>query len=62
MRAKLDLDLNYAGRLDFMLADSNMSSKFLHISNGAVEVDSSVMGAQQGGKKMKVPLNSRLVA
>lgn len=33
--------------------------QFLHINNGSVEVDASIMGGQQEGKKMKVPLNSR---
>jgi hypothetical protein len=33
--------------------------QFLHINNGAMELDSSIMGDQQEGKKMKVPLNSR---
>lgn len=33
--------------------------QLLQINNGAVEVDASVMGAQQDTKKMKVPLNSR---
>ncbi|KAJ6900681.1 hypothetical protein NC652_026703 [Populus alba x Populus x berolinensis] len=32
--------------------------QFLHINNGAVELDPSIMGAQQEGKKIKVPLNS----
>ncbi|KAJ6986832.1 hypothetical protein NC653_020157 [Populus alba x Populus x berolinensis] len=40
--------LTYEGLLD----------EFLHINNGAVELDSSIMGVQQEGKKMKVPLNS----
>ena len=31
----------------------------LQISNGSVEVEASIMGAQQDGKKVKVPLNSR---
>jgi hypothetical protein len=31
----------------------------LEIHNGTVEVDASIMGAQQDGKKVKVPLNSR---
>jgi hypothetical protein len=31
----------------------------LQISNGTVEVETSIMGAQQDGKKVKVPLNSR---
>ena len=33
--------------------------QFLGINNGAVELDSSIMGVQQEGKKIKVPLNSR---
>ncbi|KAJ4834633.1 Vacuolar protein-sorting-associated protein 33 [Turnera subulata] len=40
--------LTYEGLLD----------EFVSINNGAVEVDSKVMGVQQDGKKMKVPLNS----
>ncbi|KAF5947917.1 hypothetical protein HYC85_013874 [Camellia sinensis] len=32
--------------------------QFLRVNNGAVELDSSIMGAQQEGKKIKVPLNS----
>jgi hypothetical protein len=35
--------------------------QFLHIVNGAVELDASVMGVtQQEVKKIKVPLNSRV--
>lgn len=33
--------------------------QFLGVNNGAVELDSSIMGIQQEGKKIKVPLNSR---
>lgn len=33
--------------------------QFLGVNNGAVELDSSIMGVQQEGKKLKVPLNSR---
>ncbi|KAJ4720732.1 Vacuolar protein-sorting-associated protein 33-like protein [Melia azedarach] len=41
--------LTYEGLLD----------EFLRINNGSVEIDTSIMGAQQqDGKKMKVPLNS----
>uniref|UniRef100_M1C5P9 ATVPS33 (Arabidopsis thaliana vacuolar protein sorting 33); protein transporter n=1 Tax=Solanum tuberosum TaxID=4113 RepID=M1C5P9_SOLTU len=40
--------LTYEGLLD----------EFLGINNGAVELDSSIMGVQQEGKKIKVPLNS----
>lgn len=31
----------------------------LGINNGAVELDASIMGVQEEGKKMKIPLNSR---
>ncbi|XP_030929740.1 vacuolar protein-sorting-associated protein 33 homolog isoform X2 [Quercus lobata] len=30
----------------------------LHVNNGSVELDASIMGLQQEGKKIKVPLNS----
>eukprot|EP00250_Pteridium_aquilinum_P019526 c24468_g2_i1 orf=167-1996(-) len=46
--------LTYEGLLD----------EFLHVNNGAVEIDASILGAPQGGKKpqsdkkIKVPLNS----
>ncbi|XWS07999.1 hypothetical protein CRYUN_Cryun41cG0039300 [Craigia yunnanensis] len=40
--------LTYEGLLD----------EFLRINNGSVELDASIMGVQQEGKKMKVPLNS----
>ena len=33
--------------------------QILHVNNGAVELDASIMGVQQEGKKVKVPLNSR---
>ena len=33
--------------------------QFLHINNGAAEVDASITGATQSNKKMKIPLNSR---
>ncbi|KAJ6311493.1 hypothetical protein OIU77_013287 [Salix suchowensis] len=39
--------LTYEGLLD----------EFLHINNGAVELDPSIMGVQREGKKIKVPLN-----
>lgn len=35
--------------------------QFLHINNGSVEIDASILGLQQEGKKTKVPLNSRWV-
>jgi len=36
-----------------------VSLQFLHINNGSVEIDASILGLQQEGKKTKVPLNSR---
>jgi len=33
--------------------------QMLQINNGSVEVDASIMGAQEDAKKVKVPLNSR---
>ncbi|KAF1860356.1 hypothetical protein Lal_00037695 [Lupinus albus] len=35
-----------------------LDREFLHVSNGSVELDASIMGLQQEGKKTKVPLNS----
>ncbi|RDX72905.1 Vacuolar protein-sorting-associated protein 33-like protein, partial [Mucuna pruriens] len=35
-----------------------LDREFLHINNGSVELDASIMGLQQEGKKTKVPLNS----
>ncbi|XP_050941179.1 vacuolar protein-sorting-associated protein 33 homolog isoform X3 [Cucumis melo] len=40
------------------LTYEGLFDEFLHVSNGSVELDSSIMGAQQDGKKIKVPLNS----
>ncbi|XP_042475287.1 vacuolar protein-sorting-associated protein 33 homolog isoform X2 [Macadamia integrifolia] len=40
--------LTYEGLLD----------EFLRINNGSMELDASIMGIQQEGKKVKVPLNS----
>ncbi|QCE08851.1 lysine-specific histone demethylase 1 [Vigna unguiculata] len=40
------------------LLDEAKKYFFLHINNGSVELDASIMGLQQEGKKTKVPLNS----
>ncbi|KAL3520754.1 hypothetical protein ACH5RR_018903, partial [Cinchona calisaya] len=40
------------------LAYKGLLDEFLGVNNGAMEVDSSIMGIQQEGKKIKVPLNS----
>ncbi|CAH8268644.1 unnamed protein product [Arabidopsis lyrata] len=54
----LDREVDMVTPMCSQLTYEGLIDEFLHISNGAVEVDSSVMGAQQEGKKMKVPLNS----
>ncbi|KAI5399760.1 Vacuolar protein-sorting-associated protein 33, variant 3 [Lathyrus oleraceus] len=36
-----------------------LDREFLHINNGSVEIDGSILGLPQDGKKTKVPLNSR---
>ncbi|GJN12098.1 hypothetical protein PR202_ga30345 [Eleusine coracana subsp. coracana] len=47
--------LTYEGLLDEVLFGY---LEMLQINNGSVEVDASIMGTQQDGKKVKVPLNS----
>ncbi|EOA25776.1 hypothetical protein CARUB_v10019139mg, partial [Capsella rubella] len=54
-----ELEVDMVTPMCSQLTYEGLIDEFLHISNGAVEVDSSVMGAQQEGRKMKVPLNSR---
>ncbi|CAF2047566.1 unnamed protein product [Brassica rapa subsp. narinosa] len=54
----LDREVDMVTPMCTQLTYEGLLNEFLHISNGAVEVDSSVMGSQQEGKKMKVPLNS----
>lgn len=47
---------------DFRLKQSLIGVRqLLRVNNGAVELDASIMGGQQDGKKMKVPLNSRYI-
>ncbi|KAL9323210.1 hypothetical protein ACSQ67_011263 [Phaseolus vulgaris] len=51
--------LTYEGLLDEAKHLPNkFCDVFLHINNGSVELDASIMGLQQEGKKNKVPLNS----
>ncbi|CAB41098.1 vacuolar protein sorting-like protein [Arabidopsis thaliana] len=57
----LDREVDMVTPMCSQLTYEGLIDEILHISNGAVEVDSSVMGAQQEGKKMKVPLNSRIL-
>ncbi|KAL8251781.1 hypothetical protein R6Q59_035474 [Mikania micrantha] len=55
----LDRELDMVTPMCTQLTYEGLLDEFLHINNGAVEVEASIMGAnQQDGKKMKVPLNS----
>ncbi|XP_024969403.1 vacuolar protein-sorting-associated protein 33 homolog [Cynara cardunculus var. scolymus] len=55
----LDRELDMVTPMCSQLTYEGLMDEFLHINNGAVEIDASIMGAnQQDGKKMKVPLNS----
>ncbi|KAG6538606.1 hypothetical protein ZIOFF_003730 [Zingiber officinale] len=50
--------LTYEGLLDEVSIGDLIPQGILQINNGSVEVDTTVMGSQQDGKKVKVPLNS----
>ncbi|XP_021998491.1 vacuolar protein-sorting-associated protein 33 homolog isoform X2 [Helianthus annuus] len=55
----LDRELDMVTPMCTQLTYEGLLDELLHINNGAVEIDASIMGAnQQDGKKMKVPLNS----
>lgn len=54
----LDRELDMVTPMCSQLTYEGLVDEFFHINNGAVELDASVMGAQQEGKKVKVPLNS----
>ncbi|TQD82334.1 hypothetical protein C1H46_032107 [Malus baccata] len=55
----LDREVDMVTPMCSQLTYEGLLDEFLHINNGAVELDASFMGAaQQEGKKMKVPLNS----
>ncbi|WVZ00870.1 hypothetical protein V8G54_026939 [Vigna mungo] len=59
VRAKGKASVCVADILNRMQAEEPVNlSDFLHINNGSVELDASIMGLQQEGKKTKVPLNS----
>ncbi|KAI9124365.1 hypothetical protein K1719_004287 [Acacia pycnantha] len=53
----LDREVDMVTPLCTQLTYEGLLDEFLHINNGSVELDSSIMG-QQEGKKIKVPLNS----
>ncbi|KAI5346059.1 PREDICTED: vacuolar [Prunus dulcis] len=54
----LDREVDMVTPMCSQLTYEGLLDEFLHINNGAVELDASVMGVQQEGKKIKVPLNS----
>ncbi|CAN4105809.1 unnamed protein product [Withania somnifera] len=54
----LDREVDMITPMCSQLTYEGLLDEFLGINNGAVELDSSIMGVQQEGKKMKVPLNS----
>ncbi|XP_060212479.1 vacuolar protein-sorting-associated protein 33 homolog [Lycium barbarum] len=54
----LDREVDMITPMCSQLTYEGLLDEFLGINNGAVELDSSIMGAQQEGKKIKVPLNS----
>ncbi|KAL7148569.1 hypothetical protein ABFS83_06G187400 [Erythranthe nasuta] len=54
----LDREVDMVTPMCTQLTYEGLLDELLGISNGAVELDASIMGAQQEGKKMKVPLNS----
>ncbi|XAR72134.1 hypothetical protein NMG60_11018663 [Bertholletia excelsa] len=55
----LDREVDMVTPMCSQLTYEGLLDEFLHVNNGAVELDASIMGVQQQeGKKMKVPLNS----
>lgn len=54
----LDREVDMITPMCSQLTYEGLVDEFLHVNNGAVELDASIMGAQQEGKKTKVPLNS----
>ncbi|PON38070.1 Vacuolar protein sorting-associated protein [Trema orientale] len=59
VRAKGRASVRVADILNRLQAEEPVNSPdFLHINNGALELEASIMGVQQEGKRMKVPLNS----
>ncbi|XP_056692453.1 vacuolar protein-sorting-associated protein 33 homolog isoform X2 [Spinacia oleracea] len=54
----LDREVDMVTPMCTQLTYEGLLDELLHVNNGAVELDASIMGAQQEGKKVKVPLNS----
>nr|CAB3477480.1 unnamed protein product [Digitaria exilis] len=55
----LDREVDMVTPMCSQLTYEGLLDEMLQIHNGSVEVDASIMGAQQDAKKVKVPLNSR---
>ncbi|CAM0907917.1 unnamed protein product [Alopecurus aequalis] len=54
----LDREVDMVTPMCSQLTYEGLLDEMLEINNGTVEVDASIMGAQEDGKKVKVPLNS----
>uniref|UniRef100_A0A5B7BPV3 Vacuolar protein-sorting-associated protein 33 n=1 Tax=Davidia involucrata TaxID=16924 RepID=A0A5B7BPV3_DAVIN len=54
----LDREVDMITPMCSQLTYEGLLDELLRVNNGAVELDASIMGVQQEGKKMKVPLNS----
>ncbi|XP_043702644.1 vacuolar protein-sorting-associated protein 33 homolog isoform X1 [Telopea speciosissima] len=54
----LDREVDMVTPMCSQLTYEGLLDEFLRINNGSVELDASIMGVQQEGKKVKVPLNS----
>ncbi|KQK23731.1 vacuolar protein-sorting-associated protein 33 homolog [Brachypodium distachyon] len=54
----LDREVDMVTPMCSQLTYEGLVDEMLQIHNGSVEVDASIMGGQQDGKKVKVPLNS----
>lgn len=55
----LDREVDMITPMCTQLTYEGLLDEFLHVNNGSVELDASIMGGvQQEGKKIKVPLNS----
>ncbi|XP_050384792.1 vacuolar protein-sorting-associated protein 33 homolog [Argentina anserina] len=54
----LDREVDMVTPMCTQLTYEGLLDEYLHIKNGSVEVEASIMGGQKEGKKMKVPLNS----
>ncbi|KAG0486185.1 hypothetical protein HPP92_008280 [Vanilla planifolia] len=54
----IDREVDMVTPMCFQLTYEGLLDEILQVNNGAVEVDASIIGAQQDTKKIKVPLNS----